>query len=239
MFTAVARFAIRPISPGPISLEGPDLTKISVIIPAYNEATTIAGVVQSALETECVGQVIVVSDGSTDATAEAAEVAGATVLKHPTNRGKAAAMKTGLLAAQHETLLFLDADLIGLGTAHVTALAAPVLEGRADIAVGVMCDGRAATDFAQAVAPFLSGMRAGRVEAFEPLRTLDEAGWGAEVALTLWARERRMRVQEVRVSGVTQRMKEEKIGFAKGFAARLRMYWDILRMVPRGERARR
>lgn len=210
-----------------------------MIIPAFNEATTIASVVTTALASESVGEVIVVNDGSTDATAVAARDAGAIVLEHPTNRGKAAAMKSGLLAARFETLLYLDADLIGLNPAHVHALAAPVLEGRADIAVGVMRHGRAATDLAQAVAPFLSGMRAGRVEVFAPLRTLEEAGWGAEVALTLWARERRMRVQEVRISGVTQRMKEEKIGLAKGFAARLRMYWDILRMVPRSERARR
>lgn len=184
-------------------------------------------------------EVLVVSDGSTDRTADVARTFGAEVIVLKENRGKAAAMKAGLLAAESEVVLFLDADLIGLRPEHIARLVDPVLSGAADMTVGVMRRGRPATDLAQAVAPFLSGVRAGRIEVFEPLRQLDEAGWGAEVALTLSARENRMRIKEVRIDGVTQRMKEEKVGFAKGFAARLRMYWDILRAVPKTERARR
>jgi len=210
-----------------------------VVIPAYNEEATVGQVVDSALRAEAVGEVIVVSDGSTDRTAEVARRRGAVVIDFSENRGKAAAMKAGLLAAGHDIILYLDGDLIGLQPQHIELLLEPVLSGRADMSLGVMRRGRAATDLAQAVAPFLSGMRAGRFGVFKPLLTLDQAGWGAEVALTMSAREHNLKVEEVRIQGVTQRMKEEKVGFARGFMARLRMYWDILRVVPKAERARR
>jgi len=211
-----------------------------VIIPAYNEETTVGQVIDAARLGDCVGEVIVVSDGSSDHTAEIARAGGAKVIELDQNRGKAAAMKAGLLAAGFDILLFLDADLIGLRPEHVKRLLEPILSGRADVAIGIMRRGRAATDLAQAVAPFLSGVRAGRVEVFQTLRDLDDnAGWGAEVALTLWARENKCRIEEVRIYGLTQRMKEEKVGLARGLWARLRMYWDILRVVPKSERVRR
>jgi len=214
--------------------------KVSVIIPAYNEEATVGAVIDAARQVEDVAEVIVVSDGSTDGTVDVARAHGAVVIALESNRGKAAAMKAGLAAAAHPIVLFLDADLIGLRPDHVRKLIEPITSGRADVALGVMRRGRPATDLAQVVTPFLSGMRAGKVEVFEALRDLDDrAGWGAEIALTLWARENKCVTEEVRVDGVTQRMKEEKVGFAKGFRARMRMYWDILRVVPRSERLRR
>ncbi len=211
-----------------------------MIIPAYNEEATIGPVIEAAGAAEDVGEVIVVSDGSTDQTAGVARAYGAKVVELEANSGKAAAMKAGLLAAAHDVILFLDADLLGLRPDHVKKLIEPIASGRADVAVGSMRRGRPLTDIAQVVAPYLSGMRAGKVEVFQALRDLDEkAGWGAEVALTLWAKENKQRVEEVRIYGVTQRMKEEKVGFAKGFWSRMRMYWDIVRVVPKSERLRR
>jgi CTP:molybdopterin cytidylyltransferase MocA len=210
-----------------------------VVIPAYNEEKTVGAVVRAAVRAECVDEVIVVSDGSSDRTADEARSHGARVIEFEKNRGKAAAMKAGMLAARNDVLLFLDADLLGLNPDHICRMVQPVVSGEAHMSVGVMRRGRPATDFAQVVTPFLSGMRAGRLEAFEPLRTLEEAGWGVEVALTLWAREHKMKVKEVTMVGVTQRMKEEKQGLVRGFMARLRMYWDIVRMVPKSERVRR
>lgn len=209
------------------------------MIPAYNEEKTVGAVVRAAVRAECVDEVIVVSDGSSDRTADEARSHGARVIEFEKNRGKAAAMKAGMLAARNDVLLFLDADLLGLNPDHICRMVQPVVSGEAHMSVGVMRRGRPATDFAQVVTPFLSGMRAGRLEAFEPLRTLEEAGWGVEVALTLWAREHKMKVKEVTMVGVTQRMKEEKQGLVRGFMARLRMYWDIVRMVPKSERVRR
>jgi glycosyltransferase involved in cell wall biosynthesis len=68
---------------------------ITAILPAYNEEVSIGSVV---LRTrKYADRVIVVDDGSSDRTAEVAQMAGAEVIRHPQNRGKGAALKTGLL----------------------------------------------------------------------------------------------------------------------------------------------
>lgn len=81
------------------------------VIPAYNEATRIASVVAAALPH--VDRVVVVDDGSADATADAARAAGATVVRHPENCGAGAATMTGIEAARRmgaDAVVTLDAD---------------------------------------------------------------------------------------------------------------------------------
>lgn len=84
--------------------------RILALIPAWNEAPRIGRVVEGA---RAYLPVLVVDDGSTDGTAEVAEKAGATVVRHPQNRGKGAALKTGFawaLAHGYDAVLTLDAD---------------------------------------------------------------------------------------------------------------------------------
>lgn len=87
---------------------------LSVIIPAYNEADAI-GAVLHRIQTHLVGlhishEVIVVDDGSTDGTGELARAQGAKVLRNPCNSGYGFSLKRGILAAQEENILMLDAD---------------------------------------------------------------------------------------------------------------------------------
>lgn len=84
---------------------------ILAIIPAYNEAPTIGEVVRRTRQH--VAAVVVVDDGSADATAEVAKQAGAQVVRHPHNRGKGAALVTGLTHLQQsgaDAAIFLDGD---------------------------------------------------------------------------------------------------------------------------------
>ncbi len=87
---------------------------ISIVIPAYNEQSTIGGViaeVQTLLRPlEADVEIIVVDDGSRDATARVAHEAGARVIQHRSNRGYGAALKTGIAAATHDIVAMLDAD---------------------------------------------------------------------------------------------------------------------------------
>jgi glycosyltransferase involved in cell wall biosynthesis len=82
---------------------------VSVVIPAYNEEGGIGPVV-AALSALGFGEVLVIDDGSTDATAALAEAAGARVIRHPYNKGNGAAVKTGIREARGDTVLLLDAD---------------------------------------------------------------------------------------------------------------------------------
>jgi dolichyl-phosphate beta-glucosyltransferase len=115
--------------------------RLSVIVPAYAEAGRIGGTVialRAALEpiaAEGGFELIVVDDGSGDSTAEEAARAGADeVISLPANRGKGAAVRTGMLAARGRTLAFTDADL-AYSPEQLLTLLAKVEEGW-DVVVG-------------------------------------------------------------------------------------------------------
>jgi glycosyltransferase involved in cell wall biosynthesis len=82
----------------------------SVIIPAYHEAEGIADVVTALALSGPWHEIIVVDDGSTDETGERARAAGATVVRHPYNKGNGAAVKTGIRRATGEYVLVIDGD---------------------------------------------------------------------------------------------------------------------------------
>jgi len=109
---------------------------VGVVIPALNEAATIAGVVAAAKQ---YGRVFVVDDGSTDSTAVVAAANGAQVLRHETNQGYDAALRSGLLAAAEagrSLLVTLDAD--GQHDPNVIMRAVdPLRRGEASIAIGL------------------------------------------------------------------------------------------------------
>jgi len=87
-----------------------DPRHVSVVIPAMNEAAAIAGVVSELRAAADWHEVIVVDDGSTDTTGDRAEQAGATVVRHPYNKGNGAAVKSGIRRATGEYVLIIDGD---------------------------------------------------------------------------------------------------------------------------------
>ena len=85
--------------------------RASVIVPAHNEQPAIADVVARCATCDSrVTEVIVVDDGSTDGTGEAARAAGATVITIEVNKGKGNAMQRGVEAATGDVFVFIDAD---------------------------------------------------------------------------------------------------------------------------------
>lgn len=82
----------------------------SVVIPAFNEADGIADVVSGLLGSAAWHEILVVDDGSTDATSAAAQAAGARVVRHPYNKGNGASVKSGIREATGEYVLIIDAD---------------------------------------------------------------------------------------------------------------------------------
>jgi glycosyltransferase involved in cell wall biosynthesis len=82
----------------------------SVIIPAFNEGASIAPLVTELRSVATWREILVVDDGSADRTGELAEAAGATVVRHPYNKGNGAAVKTGLRHATGTFVLIVDAD---------------------------------------------------------------------------------------------------------------------------------
>src|SRR5437660_7452312 len=111
-------------------------SRIVAAIPAYNEGPTIGSVVLKARQ--FASEVVVIDDGSTDDTANTAALAGAHVIRHPTNRGYGAAIKACLDHAREsgaDILVILDGD--GQHRAELIPLvAAPVVKGEADVSIG-------------------------------------------------------------------------------------------------------
>jgi hypothetical protein len=200
-------------------------TTVAAVIPAKDEADRIAATVRAVRAIPGVDLVVVDDDGSSDGTAEIAREAGAAVVRHARNRGKAAAMTTGAgYVARHEgvegrvggsddrrPLLFVDGDLEDTA-ANLGVLVPPVLEGRADMTIATLPPQKTAgggrgfvvrlarkgiEDLTGFVAAQpLSGMRCISRAAFDAASPLAR-GWGVEVGLTVDVLMAGLRVEEV------------------------------------------
>lgn len=208
--------------------------RTAAIIPAYNEERTIGEIIEAVRQVPLIYETIVVSDGSTDNTAEVARAYGAKVVELTENMGKGGAMAVGVNRTDADIVLFLDADLIGLQPHHIVDLVLPVADGRAEMTVGLFEQGRLATDLAQFIAPYLSGQRAVKRSLLTQLSHLELTRFGVEVALTRFAKTAGISVLEVELKDMTHIMKEEKLGVFRGFLARLKMYWEIAKCVGKG-----
>lgn len=212
--------------------------RVTALVPAHDEATRIGATVRAIRALPEVDEIVVVDDGSTDATAEAARQAGARVLRAPRNLGKGAALEGALARIPPaDVYLLLDADL-GSSASEAGALLAEVLEGRADLAIaalprqrghgGLRLVKRTSAALIRMlggirVAEPMSGQRAVTREVLESVRPLAR-GFGVETAMTIDAARFRFRVAEVPL-----RMEHAATGRdAAGFLHRARQGRDLL-----------
>lgn len=190
----------------------------AVVIPAKDEADRIGATVKAALGLPGVDLVVVVDDGSGDQTGRVARAAGARVVRHSRNRGKAAAMESGAEAVRllddevPHNLLFLDADL-GETALAAAPLIEPVRQGEVDMTIAVFTtrvklgghgivvrlsrDGIKRATGWEATQP-LNGQRCMTRDAFEAARPLAH-GFGVETGLTIDLLRKGFRLREVSV----------------------------------------
>ena len=207
---------------------------VSAVIPAYNEERSISRVLDALCQIPELRQIVVVDDASPDGTSAvvrsyAERDARVCLLRQPANAGKGGAMAAGAEASDSDIILFLDADLIGLRSAHVLSLIGPVCQGLCDMAIGLFFQGRRMTDISHRLTPFLSGQRCLRWSLFRSIPDLTQARYGIEVALTLHAWRHRYRILSVPWHNVTHVTKYEKMGVIPAWGSYLRMYGEIVR----------
>jgi len=113
---------------------------LSVVMPVYNEAATIAKAIETVLGQPLVAELVIVNDGSNDGTSELltslqSSDSRIVLQRHETNRGKGAAVRTGVGVAHAPFILIQDADL-EYDPAEYPKLLQPLVDGRADVVFG-------------------------------------------------------------------------------------------------------
>lgn len=207
------------------------MNKVTLIIPAYNEAGTIANVIKVAKRSELIDEVIVVNDGSTDNTLSICEDNKVKTINILKNKGKGNAIWEGIKSSESEIFLFLDADLIGLNDKHIKILIEPVLLRETEMTVGIFKNGEYWTTLSQKITPFLSGQRAVRQEVMRSMTDFSKSGFGIETLLTIHVRKNKIAYETVFLKNLTHLVKEKKKGLIKGFLYRVKMYYEILRQI--------
>ena len=219
-------------------MTGGDTPRVVALVPARDEEASVEDTVD-ALRLLAVTEVVVVDDGSSDATAAVALGAGATVLRIPGHAGKGGAMEGALRRLPPaDVWLFADADL-GSSAQGLGTLLEVVLAERADMAVAMFppsADGgmgtvkRASAASIRMLSGFsaeapLSGQRAVSAACLAAIRPL-AAGFGVETAMTIDAIRAGYQVLEVPVAGLTHRVTGRTL---RGFAHRGRQGLQIAR----------
>jgi glycosyltransferase involved in cell wall biosynthesis len=188
------------------------MNTVSVIVPAYNEAERLPSTLKSIRSWLRDGELIVVDDGSQDATAELAKPYATHVIRHERNGGKGASLTTGWLHSTGDIVMFLDADL-GHSAQFADRLLHPLTRMEADMTIACLPPARTPGGFGlvlglarygilqlcgyRARAP-LSGQRAIRRKVLNTVKELSD-GFGIEVGLTIDAVRRGYRVAEIEV----------------------------------------
>lgn len=191
---------------------------ITVIIPALNEERTIAHVVQLALQSPGVSEVIVVDDKSLDNTVELAKQAGAKVITS-TRLGKGASMKDGILYARTEIIVFLDADIITYPENVIHLMVEPIIKDEADFVKSYFTRqaGRVTELVAKPLLSILnpsfptfrqplSGMIAGKRPMF--LQCEFEEGYGVDIGILLDMHNLGARIKEVNIGKIENKMQQ-------------------------------
>lgn len=196
---------------------------ITVIIPALNEENTINGVISLVKQSKLVSEVIVVDDKSLDKTVEISLKSGAKVITG-TKLGKGASMRDGLLVAQNEIILFVDADITTYPQNLVELMTLPILNegfdfvksyftrqaGRVTELVAKPLLSILYPEFPQFIQP-LSGMIAGKKSFFNQINFED--GYGVDIGILIDMYKLNAKISEVDIGNIENRMQSlEQLG---------------------------
>lgn len=206
------------------------------IVPAHNEFSTVGRVVGVLRAADVFEDVVVVDDGSTDRTAEAAAMSGAVVLEPPRNLGKGGAMLFAYEALRDQIrsddrVAFFDADLVGLLPRHVRRMAQASALGYDQVAG--LCDRGELVNFLQVFSDLLTGQRILRRWVLDALPETCWQGYSIETAINDVVERQGGKTVLLVLDEVGCRTKLEKTGMLTGLLG----HRDMFRQIARTKRA--
>lgn len=217
-----------------------NLKTITIVIPAYNEEDRIAATIQAIKSLPVETEIMVVNDGSTDATSQRAREQGVKVLDIKPNRGKGGAMNAAVPLLDTDIVAFVDGDL-GASAAEAYKILKPVIDGQCDLCIAAfpppakkggfgLVKGTAARAIRKAgkvdVTAPLSGQRAMTREVLLAVTPFEEA-YGVELGMSIKALRKGFRLMEVPTT-----MSHNETGRdLRGFIHRGKQFMDVLRVI--------
>lgn len=200
----------------------------AAVIPAHNEGKTVGSVVLTLVACGLFREVIVVSDGSSDDTAQVAREAGATLVHELSHqRGKGLALAHGVMHTDADVVCFFDADLRGLTAEHVKAVLDPVARGERYMSIG-MRDQGALRNALAVMLPWVSGQRALRRDVFDAIPGKFLAGYGVEISLNYFCAVNGLPYGVVPLKGLGIVTKVGKVGLLRAVPQYVRMWAQVL-----------
>lgn len=211
---------------------GSATASMSCVVCAYNEGDSLGDILRAVDGHPLFCEVIVVDDGSTDNTADVARrFPDVKLISYARNRGKTYALSRGIEAASGDTIMLIDADLKGLKASNIFALAAPVIDGRADVSISLRAN--SLTLYRALGLDFVSGERVLPAALVKPhvahMQRLPR--WGAEAFMNGLITAAGLPIAVVEWPDVFNIRKAQKIGAWRGAMAELSMTADVFRVL--------
>lgn len=202
------------------------------MIAAYNEEPRIAEVLKVVEHHPLIDEVIVVNDGSKDNTSKVVKKFHVKLIENKKNIGKTLSVRRGIEAAKNDLIMLLDADLRGLNNDSIVKLAQPVLDNRVDWALSLRDNSAGFMKLAKM--DWISGERIIPKELLSDklIWSRPDICYGLETLMNKSLLSRNKTFCSVYLPNLTIISKSEKNGLTKGIVGEIRMFGQILRVLP-------
>jgi glycosyltransferase involved in cell wall biosynthesis len=208
------------------------MSKISCIIPAYNEELRIGTILRVVYSHPLIDEIIVIDDGSKDRTKNVVKkFDGIQLIVHKKNKGKSQTVVDGIIRSKGDIVLLLDADLIGLTSEDISNLIEPVLSRKADISISLRKNSpwisrKIGLDFISGERVFLKGLVQDHLNNMQKL-----PHFGLEVYLNKLIIKNKCRIKIIFWKNVISPWPHKKRGLLLGLKSFFFMITDILRTI--------